>query len=330
MACGGDVPTLEMLAAVSLLREGLPDLRIRVVNVVDLMTLQPQSDIRTALRTKISMRCSPRDKPVIFAFHGYPSLIHRLTYRRHNHDNIHVRGYKEEGTTTTPFDMCVLNNMDRFQLALDAIRRVPRLGLAGRARAQWYSEQIQRHKLYVAEHGEDMPKIRQWHWAAHPTSLEESIYRWDFLAAVLTGRAASRVPATGSSLHSTAPARPEDLRGPSALKERGTPFMSSLPVLVLNSGSSSIKFSICEAGTTGAKALRRRGGRHRDRPGQVLDQGCGRQEARRPDSATCQSRRRLQTRRGCVAFRFPLRRRSAIGWYRAGRRWRRTSASLLN
>jgi xylulose-5-phosphate/fructose-6-phosphate phosphoketolase len=127
MACCGDVPTMEALAAVMLLRERVPDLRIRVVNVVDLMALQPHPSIRTGCPTRSSIRSFPPDVPTIFAFHGYPWLIHRLTYRRHNHDNIHVRGYKEEGTTTTPFDMCVLNNIDRFQLTLDAIKRVPRL-----------------------------------------------------------------------------------------------------------------------------------------------------------------------------------------------------------
>jgi xylulose-5-phosphate/fructose-6-phosphate phosphoketolase len=104
--------------------------------------------------------------PAIFAFHGYPWAIHRLTYRRHNHDNIHVRGYKEEGTTTTPFDMCVLNNIDRFQLTVDAISRIPRLAAHAEAARQWYSEQIQRHKLYVSENGDDLPEIRNWRWPA--------------------------------------------------------------------------------------------------------------------------------------------------------------------
>ncbi len=127
MACCGDVPTMEALAAVCLLRERVPDLRIRVVNVVDLMALQPQSEHPHGLPDEDYDRIFPPGVPTIFAFHGYPWGIHRLTYRRHNHDNLHVRGYKEEGTTTTPFDMCVLNNIDRFQLTLDAIRRVPRL-----------------------------------------------------------------------------------------------------------------------------------------------------------------------------------------------------------
>jgi xylulose-5-phosphate/fructose-6-phosphate phosphoketolase len=164
MACAGDVPTLETLAAVSLLREDLPDLRIRVVNVVDLMALQPPSEHPHGLTDEDFDAMFTADKPVIFAYHGYPTLIHRLTYRRRNHNNIHVRGYLEEGTTTTPFDMTVLNRMDRFQLALDVIRRVPRLsGTVDRA-SQRFSEAIQRHKLYVSEHGEDLPEVRNWTW----------------------------------------------------------------------------------------------------------------------------------------------------------------------
>jgi xylulose-5-phosphate/fructose-6-phosphate phosphoketolase len=164
MACAGDVPTLEILAAVSLLREELPDLRIRVVNVVDLMTLQPMSEHPHGLADEDFDALFTTNKPVVFAFHGYPTLIHRLTYRRRNHDNIHVRGYVEEGTTTTPFDMVVLNRMDRFQLALDVIRRVPRLkSIADRA-TQRFTEAIERHKLYVMEHGEDMPEVANWKW----------------------------------------------------------------------------------------------------------------------------------------------------------------------
>jgi xylulose-5-phosphate/fructose-6-phosphate phosphoketolase len=166
MACCGDVPTMETLAAVMLLRERVPDLRMRVVNVVDLMALQPQSEHPHGLADEDFDRIFPPRVPVVFAFHGYPWLIHRLTYRRHFHDNLHVRGYKEEGTTTTPFDMCVLNQIDRFQLALDAIKRVPRLAAQREAAEQWNSEQIQRHKLYVAEHGEDLPEIRNWRWSA--------------------------------------------------------------------------------------------------------------------------------------------------------------------
>jgi len=164
MACCGDVPTMEALAAVSLLRARIPDLRIRVVNVVDLMALQPTSEHPHGLPDEEFDELFPVGIPVIFAFHGYPWVIHRLTYRRHNHDNIHVRGYKEEGTTTTPFDMCVLNNIDRFQLTLDAIKRVPRLKAQVGAAEQWYSEQIQRHKLYVSENGDDLPEIKNWRW----------------------------------------------------------------------------------------------------------------------------------------------------------------------
>jgi xylulose-5-phosphate/fructose-6-phosphate phosphoketolase len=164
MACAGDVPTLETLAAVSLLREHAPDLKIRVVNVVDLMTLQPVSEHPHGLPDEDFDRMFTKDKPVIFAFHGYPTLVHRLTYRRTNHDNIHVRGYKEEGTTTTPFDMCVLNDMDRFTLALDAVRRVPRLRQLTDAATQKFSETRQRHKLYVSEYGEDLPEVRNWSW----------------------------------------------------------------------------------------------------------------------------------------------------------------------
>ncbi len=165
MACCGDVPTMETLAAVMLLRAKVPDLRIRVVNVVDLMSMQPQSEHPHGLPDEEFDQLFPPDVPTIFAFHGYPYLIHRLTYRRHYHDNLHVRGYKEEGTTTTPFDMCVLNNIDRFQLTMDAITRVPRLASQADAAQQWYSEQIQRHRLYVTENGEDLPEIRNWRWA---------------------------------------------------------------------------------------------------------------------------------------------------------------------
>jgi xylulose-5-phosphate/fructose-6-phosphate phosphoketolase len=164
MACAGDVPTLETLAAVSQLREDHPDLRIRVVNVVDLMALQPSSEHPHGLSDRDFDALFTADAPVIFAYHGYPTLIHRLTYRRRNHDNIHVRGYLEEGTTTTPFDMTVLNRMDRFQLALDVVRRVPRLARMVDGATQRFSEAIQRHKRYVSEHGEDLPEIRNWTW----------------------------------------------------------------------------------------------------------------------------------------------------------------------
>jgi xylulose-5-phosphate/fructose-6-phosphate phosphoketolase len=164
LACAGDVPTMEALAAVVLLRSLAPDLKVRVVNVVDLMALQPPSEHPHGLPDEDYDRLFPPETPTVFAFHGYPWLIHRLTYRRHNHNNLHVRGYKEEGTTTTPFDMCVLNNIDRFQLSLDAVKRVPRLAAQADAAEQWYSEAIQRHKLYVAENGDDLPEIRDWRW----------------------------------------------------------------------------------------------------------------------------------------------------------------------
>jgi xylulose-5-phosphate/fructose-6-phosphate phosphoketolase len=164
MACAGDIPTLETLAAVDLLRHRLPDLKIRVVNVVDLMTLQPSSEHPHGLSDRDFDAIFTADKPIVFAFHGYPWLIHRLTYRRTNHDNLHVRGYKEEGTTTTPFDMTVLNDLDRFHLAGDVIDRVPRLrGLAGREK-QMLRERLIDHKLYIARYGDDMPDIRDWHW----------------------------------------------------------------------------------------------------------------------------------------------------------------------
>jgi len=164
MACAGDVPTLETLAAVTLLRAYVPDIRIRVVNVVDLMVLQPQSEHPHGLEEHDFDGLFTVDKPVIFAFHGYPAMIHKLVYRRRNHVNIHVRGYKEEGTTTTPFDMVVLNNLDRYQLALDAIRRIPRLsGMAEAATARYWAT-MERHRLYISEHGDDMPEVRDWRW----------------------------------------------------------------------------------------------------------------------------------------------------------------------
>jgi xylulose-5-phosphate/fructose-6-phosphate phosphoketolase len=166
MACAGDIPTLETLAAVTLLRDYAPDLRVRVVNVVDLMVLQPQSDHPHGLEEEGFNALFTRDRPVIFAFHGYPTLIHRLTYRRRNHDNFHVRGYREEGTTTTPFDMVVLNNLDRYQLALDAIRFVDRLSGEVQKATDRYWTTMERHRLYVSEHGQDMPEVRNWRWSA--------------------------------------------------------------------------------------------------------------------------------------------------------------------
>jgi xylulose-5-phosphate/fructose-6-phosphate phosphoketolase len=166
MACAGDVPTLETLAAVMLLRSYVPDIRIRVVNVVDLMVLQPQSEHPHGLEDQEFDTLFTTDRPVIFAYHGYAAMIHKLTYRRHNHDNIHVRGYKEEGTTTTPFDMVVLNNLDRYQLALDAIRRIPRLSDQVEQATARYWTAMERHKLYISEHGDDMPEVRDWRWSA--------------------------------------------------------------------------------------------------------------------------------------------------------------------
>jgi xylulose-5-phosphate/fructose-6-phosphate phosphoketolase len=164
MACAGDVPTLETLAAVTLLRQYVPDIKIRVVNVVDLMAVQPPSEHPHGLSDEEFDAIFTVDKPIIFAFHGYPWLIHRLIYRRHGQENIHVRGYKEEGTTTTPFDMTVLNNMDRFQLAFDAIRRVARLqSIVGRE-SDRLQDSHQRHKAFVMQNGEDMPEVRDWKW----------------------------------------------------------------------------------------------------------------------------------------------------------------------
>ncbi len=164
MACAGDAPTVETLAAVMLLRDYVPDIRIRVVNVVDLMALQPQSEHPHGLSDEDFEALFTRVAPILFAFHGYPGLVHRLTYRRRNHDNLHVRGYKEEGTTTTPFDMMVLNNLDRFQLALDAIRRIPRCAHLLPEATQRYWRDIERHKLYIGENGEDLPEICDWRW----------------------------------------------------------------------------------------------------------------------------------------------------------------------
>ena len=164
MACCGDVPTLETLAAVSILRECLPELRIRVVNVVDLMKLQPRTEHPHGLSDEDFDELFTRDKPVVFAYHAYPWLIHRLTYRRSNHANIHVRGYKEEGTITTPFDMTVLNELDRFHLAMDVVDRVPAAGEKGVHLKQALAAKLLEHRAYINRYGEDMPEIRNWKW----------------------------------------------------------------------------------------------------------------------------------------------------------------------
>jgi len=166
MACAGDVPTLETLGAVSILREHLPNLKVRVVNVVDLMKLQPTSEHPHGLSDKDFDSLFTVDRPIIFAFHGYPWLIHRLTYRRRNHDNLHVRGYKEEGTITTAFDMTVLNDMDRFHLVMDVIDRVPQTGSPGVYLKQQLRDKLIAHKQYIDRYGQDMPEIRNWVWPA--------------------------------------------------------------------------------------------------------------------------------------------------------------------
>jgi len=164
MACAGDVPTMETLAAVDLLRHHVPDLKIRVVNVVDLMTLQPHEEHPHGITDHDFDALFTTDKPVIFAHHGYPWLIHRLTYRRTNHDNIHVRGYKEEGTTTTPFDMVVRNDLDRFHLVSDVIDRVPKLGYLAAYAKQEMRDKLIEHKQYITRYGDDLPEVKQWRW----------------------------------------------------------------------------------------------------------------------------------------------------------------------
>ncbi|HET7013429.1 MAG TPA: phosphoketolase family protein [Streptosporangiaceae bacterium] len=164
LACAGDVPTLEVLAAASVLREHLPDLRVRVVNVVDLMRLQPSSEHPHGMSDPEFDALFTTDAPVIFAYHGYPTLIHRLTYRRHGHDNFHVRGYKEEGTTTTPFDMVVINDMDRFHLVMDVIDRVPGLDQRAARLRQLMTDTLTRHRAWTREHGEDLPEVVGWTW----------------------------------------------------------------------------------------------------------------------------------------------------------------------
>ncbi|MDQ7904018.1 phosphoketolase family protein [Phytohabitans sp. ZYX-F-186] len=170
LACAGDVPTLETLAAADLLRQHLPDLKVRVVNVVDLMRLQPESEHPHGLADRQFDTVFTTDKPIIFAYHGYPWLIHRLTYRRANHRNLHVRGYKEEGTTTTPFDMVMLNDLDRFHLVIDVIDRVPGLGTRAAHLRQAMVDARQRCRDYTRRYGEDAPEITEWRWV-HPESV---------------------------------------------------------------------------------------------------------------------------------------------------------------
>ncbi len=172
MACCGDVPTLETLAAVELIRQHLPELKVRVINVVNLMKLQPASEHPHGLSDADFDALFTKDKPIIFAFHGYPWLIHRLTYRRTNHKNLHVRGYKEEGTTTTPFDMVVLNDLDRFHLVEDVIDRLPQLGSRAAYFKQAIHEKLIEHKEYIDRHGDDMPAISGWKWGLNGVGLQ--------------------------------------------------------------------------------------------------------------------------------------------------------------
>jgi xylulose-5-phosphate/fructose-6-phosphate phosphoketolase len=175
LACAGDVPTLEVLAAAAILRERLPELKLRVVNVVDLMRLEPDTEHPHGLSDRDFDTLFTKDKPVIFAYHGYPLLIHRLTYRRTNHHNIHVRGYKEEGTTTTPFDMVMLNDLDRFHLVMDVIDRVPALGSSAASLRQEMADARLSARAYTREHGEDDPAIAGWTWSpTEPTAAGAS------------------------------------------------------------------------------------------------------------------------------------------------------------
>jgi xylulose-5-phosphate/fructose-6-phosphate phosphoketolase len=164
LACAGDIPTLETLAATALLREHLPELRVRVINVVDLMRLQPESEHPHGLPDPEFDALFTADRPVIFAYHGYPSLIHRLTYRRTNHAGLHVRGFKEEGTTTTPFDMVMRNDLDRFHLVMDVIDRVPGLAQQAAALRQHMADERLRHRAHTRQVGDDAPDVRDWVW----------------------------------------------------------------------------------------------------------------------------------------------------------------------
>jgi xylulose-5-phosphate/fructose-6-phosphate phosphoketolase len=172
MACAGDVPTLETLAAVDFMNRHMPELKVRVVNVVDLMTLQPTSEHPHGVSDKDFDALVTTDRPIIFAFHGYPWLIHRLTYRRTNHKNLHVRGYKEEGTTTTPFDMVVRNDLDRFHLVMDVIDRLPKLGARAAYVKQRLRDKLIDHKEYIEQYGDDMPEVRDWRWKGRGAPAE--------------------------------------------------------------------------------------------------------------------------------------------------------------
>jgi xylulose-5-phosphate/fructose-6-phosphate phosphoketolase len=174
MAAAGDVPTLETLAAVDLLRQHAPGLKVRVINVVDLMTLQPREEHPHGLPDQDFDTLFTTDKPIIFAYHGYPWLIHRLTYRRANHGNLHVRGYKEEGTTTTPFDMAVRNDLDRYHLAADVVDRVPRLGYKAAYLKQFVRDRLIEHREYINRHGQDMPEVREWMWPVEGGPTKDS------------------------------------------------------------------------------------------------------------------------------------------------------------
>ncbi|MDQ3194791.1 MAG: phosphoketolase family protein [Pseudomonadota bacterium] len=174
MACAGDVPTMETLAAVEILRQHFPDLKVRVINVVDLMALQSESEHPHGLSDRDFDVLFTKDKPIVFAYHGYPSLIHNLAYRRTNHRNLHVRGYKEEGTTTTPFDMVVRNDIDRFHLVKDVVDRVPSLGSRAAYLTQFIRDKLIDHKRYIRQYGEDMPEIRDWKWAANEAGKRKS------------------------------------------------------------------------------------------------------------------------------------------------------------
>jgi xylulose-5-phosphate/fructose-6-phosphate phosphoketolase len=170
MACCGDVPTIETLAAVDLMREHVPDLKVRVINVVNLMRLQPKEEHPHGLSDPEFDTLFTTDKPIVFAYHGYPWLIHRLTYRRRNHKNLHVRGYKEEGTTSTPFDMVVRNDLDRFHLVEDVIDRVPKLGYIAAYAKQAVDNKLIEHREYIAKYGIDMPEITGWTWNGKKSS----------------------------------------------------------------------------------------------------------------------------------------------------------------